>query len=94
MRASLLFLVLATSITFCLAACDKGKVSAGFAQPGSVGAGVSHPPAPSGSVCTPGMDQTCNDNPVISSLHGTCNEDGTCTCKKGFAKNTKTGRCK
>ena len=44
-------------------------------------------------VCTPGSDQTCNDDPAISSLHGVCQEDGTCTCKSGFAKSTKTGRC-
>jgi hypothetical protein len=45
------------------------------------------------TVCQPGMDQTCNDNPVVQSTHGTCEPDGTCTCKDGFAKNPKTGRC-
>jgi hypothetical protein len=50
------------------------------------------PPAP---VCTPGQDQTCNDNPAMSSLHGTCRGDAaTCDCHDGFAKNPATGRCR
>lgn len=44
-------------------------------------------------VCEPGADQTCNDNPTISSLHGTCLQDGTCDCGSGFDKNPATGRC-
>jgi hypothetical protein len=48
-------------------------------------------------VCTVGMDQTCNDNPALSSIHGTCALDANltpyCTCKPGFAKNPTTGRC-
>ena len=45
-------------------------------------------------VCTFGMDQTCNDDPEISSLHGQCEPDGTCTCFEGFGgKNPETGRC-
>jgi len=40
------------------------------------------------------MDQTCNDNPEISSLHGACLPDGTCECKAEFEKNPATGRCK
>ncbi|MFT3771799.1 MAG: hypothetical protein QM820_40840 [Minicystis sp.] len=47
-----------------------------------------------GPVCTPGMDQTCNDLAEISSIHGTCNPNHTCTCKAGFALNPATGRCK
>ncbi len=43
--------------------------------------------------CQPGMDQSCNDSPVVSSLHGKCEADGTCTCNAGFAKNPDTGRC-
>ncbi len=44
------------------------------------------------TVCEVGMDQSCNDNPMISSLHGTCLPDGTCECH-GFEKNPETGRC-
>jgi hypothetical protein len=40
------------------------------------------------------MDQTCNDDVAISSLHGVCKPDGTCECKAEFAKNPATGRCK
>jgi hypothetical protein len=45
------------------------------------------------TACQPGMDQSCNDNPLISSIHGKCEADGTCTCISGFAKNPDTGRC-
>jgi len=45
------------------------------------------------TACQPGMDQSCNDSPIISSIHGTCEPDGTCTCISGFAKNPDTGRC-
>jgi hypothetical protein len=49
---------------------------------------------PEGSkACTPGSDEMCNDNPAISSQHGTCDSEGNCICKSGFAKNPKTGRC-
>lgn len=44
-------------------------------------------------VCEPGRDQTCNDDPAISSLHGTCKPDGTCQCAAGVEKNPATGRC-
>ena len=44
-------------------------------------------------VCTPGADQTCNDNPIISSLHGHCTNAGQCVCGTGFVFNPNTGRC-
>jgi hypothetical protein len=44
--------------------------------------------------CTPGQDSTCNDNPAISSIHGRCLPDGSCTCLAGFpAVNQATGKC-
>jgi len=43
-------------------------------------------------VCTPGQDQTCNENPAISSLRGRCQPDGTCVCSGG-APSPTTGRC-
>jgi len=46
------------------------------------------------AVCQPGADQTCNDSPYISSIHGTCQPDGTCTCSGTFEKNPATGRCR
>ena len=51
------------------------------------------PSSSTATVCTPGMDQSCNDNPEISSLHGTCNPDRTCICKQPFQKRPKTGEC-
>ncbi|HEY0709368.1 MAG TPA: carbohydrate binding domain-containing protein, partial [Polyangia bacterium] len=44
-------------------------------------------------VCTPGADQTCNDNPAISSLHGMCTPAGICVCQPAYAKNPATGKC-
>ena len=44
--------------------------------------------------CTPGRDSTCNDDPAISSLHGTCRPDGTCSCILGPGLNPATGRCR
>jgi len=46
-----------------------------------------------GSACTPGQDQTCNDNAAISSLRGTCLANQTCECGVDSAKNPATGRC-
>jgi hypothetical protein len=42
------------------------------------------------TACTFGMDQTCNENPLISSLRGTCQRDGTCVCQDAKAP---SGRC-
>lgn len=44
-------------------------------------------------VCTYGQDQTCNDIGGLSSFHGTCNSDGTCSCNSGNPKNPATGKC-
>jgi hypothetical protein len=46
------------------------------------------------TVCELGMDQMCNDDPRISSLHGRCLRDGTCECLAGYPKNPETGRCR
>jgi hypothetical protein len=45
------------------------------------------------TACEVGMDQTCNDSPIISSIHGTCQPDGSCKCTGTWAKNPETGRC-
>ena len=44
-------------------------------------------------VCTPGQDQTCNDNIMFSSFHGHCNAFSACTCTMNFMKNPQTGKC-
>jgi hypothetical protein len=47
----------------------------------------------SAAACTPGMDQTCNDSDLVSSVWGRCNSDGTCACSAGYTVNPSTGRC-
>lgn len=60
-------------------------------HPESVESGTSGDDA--AMVCEPGADQTCNDDPAISSLHGRCLPDGSCECTAGIEKNPATGRC-
>ncbi len=43
-------------------------------------------------VCTPGADQTCNDDPRLSSIHGQCTAAARCVCPNSVM-NTETGRC-
>lgn len=45
-------------------------------------------------VCEPGADQTCNLDPEVSSLHGRCEDDGTCTCLDGFELDEASGLCR
>lgn len=46
-----------------------------------------------GPPCTPGLSQTCNDSPSVSSLFGTCSPAGKCVCRDGASLNPTTGRC-
>jgi hypothetical protein len=46
-----------------------------------------------GPVCEFGMDQSCNADLFMSSIAGTCNTDGTCTCTPGHPVDPATGRC-
>ena len=43
--------------------------------------------------CTVGMDQTCNDDPAMNSLAGTCIRN-LCKCNNGFGRNPQNGKCK
>lgn len=45
-----------------------------------------------GQSCEPGLDQTCNDDPAVSALWGTCTAAGTCACRSGFVVRP-SGRC-
>jgi hypothetical protein len=45
-----------------------------------------------GSTCTVGMDQTCNDNPITSSIHGHCVPGGRCVCGASGMSPT-SGKC-
>lgn len=49
---------------------------------------VSPPP------CTVGADQTCNDDPTVSSLWGRCTVSRVCECNEGLELNPATGRCR
>lgn len=44
-------------------------------------------------ICRPGLNQSCNDSPTVSSFHGACLPNATCACHAGFAKNPLTGKC-
>jgi hypothetical protein len=44
------------------------------------------------STCTVGMNQTCNDSPTISSIHGQCVTGGRCLCTN-FALSATSGKC-
>jgi hypothetical protein len=46
-----------------------------------------------GPPCTAGLPQTCNDDPKISSLRGTCTPAGKCVCTGTTPLNPDTGRC-
>jgi hypothetical protein len=50
-----------------------------------------------GPDCTPGQDQTCNDNSVISTTTGMCLNlppQPHCVCNPGYTLNPATGRCR
>jgi hypothetical protein len=44
------------------------------------------------AVCTPGADQTCNDNPATSAVHGHCLADQRCSCNSPY-KLLSSGKC-
>lgn len=46
-----------------------------------------------GPPCTPGLDQTCNHDPLLSSTRGTCTSAARCVCGAGSAVHPLTGRC-
>lgn len=72
---------------------DRFLACSGLPAPDAPGASIPADGGMSIAVCMPGADQTCNDNPAISSLHGRCLADGTCSCTPGFSKSPTSGRC-
>jgi hypothetical protein len=44
------------------------------------------------AACTVGADQTCNDDPRVSSLWGHC-QAGVCQCNAGTERSPTTGKC-
>src|SRR5690606_30329975 len=53
---------------------------------------LAEPPRGKRTPCVLGQDQTCNGDPSVSALWGTCTEHGTCECKRGFVL-APTGYC-
>jgi hypothetical protein len=44
--------------------------------------------------CTGAGGGACNDNPLASSIWGTCGADGACHCMTGFELNPASGKCR
>lgn len=72
-------------------ACGGDQLDAGTndaAPAPDAGASDSASSAESGVVgatpCTVGSDQTCNHDPAVSAIYGTCTKSGRCECKPGF----------
>jgi len=59
---------------------------------GTSGAGGTAGAGGAAAVCTPGADQSCNDNPAWSSIHGHCTDAGACACSDA-GTNPDSGRC-
>lgn len=43
--------------------------------------------------CTPGADQSCNEDPRLAALHGHCTAFGACQCRPMYPKSPTTGKC-
>jgi hypothetical protein len=89
-----------TVVALLAGACSQGTATEGAGGKGTgrsatgttTGTGTGGPSLDGGAVCTPGMDQTCNDVPVMSALAGVCQADGTCRCGPRFVKKP-SGKC-
>lgn len=44
--------------------------------------------------CIFGLNQSCNDDPAVSSIHGICTAERRCECVDGFVVNAETGKCR
>lgn len=69
-------LIIVSMLSGCGASSEPAKTS----EP----APVASPPSGKRAPCTLGADQTCNEDPRVSSIWGRCTEHGTCECKAGF----------
>src|SRR6266404_1374980 len=75
-----------------VAGAEDGDAKVSLEGAGSQDANGPIPETPPGA-CTPGMDQTCNDDLSTSTLLGTCRADASCSCWYPGATNPVTGRC-
>lgn len=91
-----LMLVALLSSAFVLVACAKdaqpSTPASAAASAADAGLETTAATAVNAPACTTGQDQTCNDNPSISSLHGKCSAQATCECVAPFTK-LASGRC-
>jgi len=71
---------------------ERASTSGGATGGSGATAGPSDGVPATGS-CSFGADQTCNDDPRVSSLWGRCLKDATCECHEGFVANPVTGKC-
>jgi hypothetical protein len=74
------------------AGCGRSSIDPGEGPPDVTGA--DRGPDAAVSFCTLGEDQTCNDDPTVSALWGTCVSPGACACREGFSINFATGHCR
>jgi hypothetical protein len=79
MRRAIVFSCLCLVLT----GCPAKELDLGEGQDGGTGSGD----------CTVGEDQTCNSDPTVSALWGTCQPDGTCLCSDGFSVDPTSGKC-
>ena len=82
--------LLGISGLLCFPACGSDVAVGGPLS--SAGNGGSVAGASGTAACTFGADQSCNDDPTISSLHGHCTAAGTCECNGGIPPGP-SGRC-
>jgi hypothetical protein len=87
--------------TSCPAGCAEGSVQDWPANGAALVAAHCAPADPDGGLgdggaggCLFGHDESCNDDPEVSSYEGACRSDGTCACREGFELNPATGRCR
>jgi hypothetical protein len=79
-------------LLFLTCACNAKIATVLESDAGSAAPSAATPP--SGAACT--SDEECNDDPKISSLHGTCvkgHGSGTCACTDSFYELKASGKC-
>jgi len=84
---------LATLVAFSLLlGCGSKPLAPTDAEPRDSASGDRTGALEGGVGCTPGQDQTCNDDPTAITNRGVCLSDGTCQCLEPCLYSA-TGRC-
>jgi hypothetical protein len=68
--------------------------NAGAGAPDGEGRGAAPQGAGKRAPCTFGADQSCNEDPSVSSLWGRCTEYGVCECHPGFELSPESALCR